>query len=295
MLSTYESGVAAAAGPQPEDTQFKFVFCDHVAANAHRIAEKLEDCDVIAFEAVGPDAELRSNYAETLSAYVSKGADAALRKEIEVWATKQCDENDDAWDIEILKYFLKSDKKVELIDIGSDDPEHDTDVRARKADDGLAEGIMRYAPLKELVSLQEQALVTEANSFKAREAVDVRQLERLASKYPGMRIGVLPGAVHTAIFHDIAKKFSATRTFALQDMPAPGSKVVFRPRDNAIRAIRFNVPQVKQNQLAKIALLDTLLLIENGESLAEYPSEAGVDAALNAIDRRYANIRSSRE
>jgi len=67
-----------------EQAQYKFVLCDHTYAYVDRIADELEDCDVIALEAVGfANEESREEYGRLFTTYISSATTLEERAAID--------------------------------------------------------------------------------------------------------------------------------------------------------------------------------------------------------------------
>jgi len=183
---------------QRSTTEFRFAFCRHFEPdNATLAAVTLKDCDVVAMETVGGSPEVRAEIEQNMNDFVRRAAagedvhDLMHLIENEVPFTRQL----------LTRLASYGPKRIALIDAG----DADTDVMAaiQKYEDAQVEyrgATLRSLSLQELQTATRKYLQASADRDGPREALQAKQLQRLAQpemEEPPRKVGVMVGLEHT--------------------------------------------------------------------------------------------------
>ncbi len=242
---------AEGAEEDKQPARLKFIFCIHTPENAAGVARQLEDCSVIALEGVlDQTASEQLERAEVYTTFLSAGATVDERNE----AVSQLDGRDHGLFINGLMENLEgSDKKVAMIDITRDQPEHVLLERALEADRQFDDLLRANRPLGELRTAYLNAMKSWAEASKAREAVMADKLRKLAEQHPGKVIGVVAGPVHSPVQHVHSKTLPTQRLFE-----AVGQQFPAQPREHARYIHRYQL--MRQLRLRPGAEVSEILL-----------------------------------
>jgi hypothetical protein len=178
------------------DATITVVLCEHEMQNAQRIAQALQDCDVVAMEAYGIEAEaLRPQYEE---GYESIMEDTVSPEMIDRIHTAALIEGNVG--AAILAHLAGTNKQVAVIDISKDDPRYAAVVEADQAEREYARAIYSFAPLGEAQSAGLESARALAKEMEVRDEIMAAQLqdvaEELGQLVPGISIGVVLGKLH---------------------------------------------------------------------------------------------------
>lgn len=177
-----------------------FVFSVHSIPNMPRIFEAVRDTspDIVAIEMPGLEAAMRAETQRNINQTIIESKDVRVR------ATRPYHQLGRLPQI-ICEELEMQDVSVSLIDVDANHPSlvhHKIAARALEAfhqsrqPADYAEYIYQYA---------------QAN--RMREELMTEQLEGLVENNPGAKIAVLTGALHTPLYHNLAKVVPASRRF----------------------------------------------------------------------------------
>lgn len=184
---------------------------DHVSGNGERAAHAVADCDVLAIEYTGfRSDEERERFDTAATICVSDGVSGSdMRKAQRVLRRTSTAV------AELLLLLKGSDKRILTIDANRGEP------ALKEFDEGsrLLERAGRSAhrvPNTRTEELLDEAARKMGRGNAGREAIDVEQLQEIASSYEGrdVKIAVLIGANHTPVLHDLAKHYPTERRHA---------------------------------------------------------------------------------
>ncbi|HRC28429.1 MAG TPA: hypothetical protein PKV96_03510 [Candidatus Saccharimonas sp.] len=212
----------------PPGTSFHFVYCEHTPEMAPKIAEALENCDVVAVEIVGAAESMVELYSEflRLASYhptfeplmdrVSLinpffSALCQARPMDHVYPIDARSEQRDVFDVDVTKVLTKGVRIC--LDTGD------------------------YQLLRALLKEEIRYL---GGSNQRREQLVVKQLVELARAHPGKRIGVVQGAQHTGTQHEMDRAgIDNTRTMIVSDGLKKSFGIEYPPYDRLIRDVSY--------------------------------------------------------
>ena len=186
-------------------SEFVFAPSIHTAENLEAIATALDGCDTVALECFGGNnKDVFQDQLNALASYSVLSADKAALKE---------GMGEGARHILVLLAERLEGKKIVLIDL---DDGHEG-MRIADNTDRLFEDFVSALegnfPNGEVRAAMLRALKADAALSVVREAHMAKQLRKLGEDNPGKKIGVVLGAVHTSVSHQISRDFPIERTF----------------------------------------------------------------------------------
>jgi len=279
--------------PTPQETDFHFVFCEHTVENADKIAEVLGDCDVVAFEMVGGDQAYRKSVADGLTLYAAETTSEAHRAKIE----SQVKGTDLELYVAVLKHFPASNKVVVPIDASDEDAVYPSVQKTQATNEAYADMIRESAPVSTISEALTSNVALYAESNKLRESLVIQQLSELAKDRPGARIGVVMGAIHTPVHHELSKAFHTTRSFVQTGALQPGEKYKYSLRNEAARTVRLGGSDEVGRLALQAQLLQHLHLFQIGQKLNPADlrklNPETIKARLQALDQVHTQKRQA--
>lgn len=238
------------ANERPKRAAIEYVFCDHSPENLSKIVDALiaSDGDIIAIEKVREGsfgmgtAEEKADLSRRMTEFLSSGSDITE-------TAAQYFGTDDPLFTKLLDTLRGSDKRIVLIDMGTDDEgyylrrasQECREAYNRKFNAPVAHDDTWKAELKEL-ALEYQ--IASAQECEYRELVMGQQIESLACDNQESKITVMMGALHTPVSYDTNRRPNVSRTFVPTDEAAaayaPSEKMRFGS-GAGIRALRLNL------------------------------------------------------
>lgn len=228
---------------------FKFVLCRHVAANAGSIAEQLQECDVIALETGAKSRAVQDEMSVKLTKYASPVASVSDIAEVETLFYEEPSRDKEYARVldnlklfqVLLESFRNSGKQIRLIDRTHDHPYYTpgrtefTETSKSEANEAYA----KYGPIAAMRAVLLSSIERRTASHKDREKIMVNQLQSLGLEFPNSKIGVMCGAVHTPVQHEIGRVATTERVFVGLTPSRPNMKAEFKPREALERQLRF--------------------------------------------------------
>lgn len=177
-----------------------FVFAVHSIPNMPRIFEAVRDTnpDIVAIEMPGLEAAKRAETQQKINQTIVESKDVRVR------ATRPYHQLGRLPQI-ICEELEMQDVSVSLIDVDADHP-------------SLVHHKIATRALEVFHQSKQQADYTEyiyqyAQANRMREEVMTTQLEGLVGNNPGAKIAVVTGALHTPLYHNLAKVVPTSRRF----------------------------------------------------------------------------------
>lgn len=265
-----------------EATSFKFVFWRHVPENAKAAAGQLADCDVVAIEFVGcKNADERQRYDNAATLFVSSAADAKERAKAEKALRKMPPST-----LPLLRELRGSDKQIVSIDMMKSDPGYDKFKAAMSHEMRLGFALGQQRPNEAIAKKIMKNDDFLADQIMAREELLSRQLHNLANAFaPGTKIGVMLGAIHTPVYHELQRSYQAERVFIDNEQPQPmanGELYRYSPAGRLLRQRRMLPDSPITEALLNRVLLEGIELVaqdENNPSAKGAPLHDSLDDA----------------
>jgi len=252
-----EMGRHAVGEVLKTDPSYKFVFCLHAPENSHAIAEALQDCDVLAFEATGGSPEERLNRETIYTGLLSSRLPEDARQEV-LEALMKGDEND-AFMAGILKDLAMTDKRVVLVDIEENSPNYHLLKKMEATDYKYRTAIAKNALNDELKILLVENIKAWADASHTRENLVVSQLEEVQEQ-EATKVGVVMGAVHTPVQHELARSgYDTDRVFVDTNSKGNiGEKAHYSYLNQAMRQLRLQPDSQLESSFVDRTLLSDM-------------------------------------
>jgi hypothetical protein len=256
MLITDVASVPQNESRLGSDSRFKFVYWEHIAANSAEAVAQLADCNVIGLELVGLlSKEEAISWGRSMTTLLSSTATIKERGEA-LRAVGQY-ETSCRQESAIIAAFLGTDKRVVALDIRSDDPQYTLNEEANKAADDYEGAAFNDCPSTAVKQYLKDYLSAEAACSIYREDLLETQLDDLARTIDeGSKIGVVMGAAHTPVFHQISRRYPSERVFIGGDEPIhKGQRFRYDAEGTLYRKARFNPNKpISEAELSRVAL-----------------------------------------
>jgi hypothetical protein len=264
----------------PSGVEFKFAFCSHHGQEQGlKVAESLRDCEIVAFEAVGQDAETRAKRAEEYTSLVTDpDPDPA-----------KLPQHDEFTRTLLTELGKTGTKQIVLIDISSEHPEYALRDQTREKRKAFSAKTIKLEAPESIRQALREYLAVEGRRDASREATQVDQLKQLAatkaSSSPPVNIGVVVGISHTSVQHELSRQnYKTTRSFIDDGAPEsqPPVKHLYGHMLQAIRQAAINPTKEIGEGLLNRVILDDIFatsgaLLETGVELN--------DATFNQIEQ----------
>ncbi len=238
------------ANERPKRAAIEYVFCEHSLKNLSKIVDALiaSDGDIIAIEKVREGsfgmgtAEEKADLSRRMTEFLSSDSDITE-------TAAQYFGTDDPLFTKLLDALRGSDKRIVLIDMGTDDEGY----FLREASQECREAYNRKfnAPVAhddtwkaELWELADEYQIASARECEYREFVMGEQIESLARDNPESKITVMMGASHTPVSYGKNRQFDVSRTFVPTDEAAAAYAPIEKMRFGSstyTRALRLNL------------------------------------------------------
>lgn len=224
---------------EPPGPHMKVVSWIHIPGNTEVAAESVQDCEVVAIEAAGFRSDRqRAKYDAAATVFVSSTATERQRNRAERYLKGLSSKSM----LPLFKRLQGTDKRIVTFDMNRGAPEQADTEKALQLEKRAVNHVHR-APSSKIKSLVLGAAHHYARSNVGRESRDVAQLEDLARQYEGQNvgIGVLVGAYHTPIYHELSKRRPTERRYATGRYAGqqPGERMYVPPAAQLMRHYRF--------------------------------------------------------
>ena len=246
----HETGTLNKAERDNKAGSIDFIYSDHSLENLPKIAEALinSDGDIIAIEKIREGsfgmgtAEEKAELSRRMTEFLSS------KSNITQSASEYLDTNEPLFTA-LLDRLKGSDKRIVIIDMGTDDPGYayyrrSVELRLRYAE--MIDELERGANISEaeLDNLEMDYKIAMAQCYEYREHVMEGQLRALTEENPEAKITVMMGASHTPVSHNMKSNFDTSRNFVPTDedeaLYPKGVKMDFGA-SSEIRSIRFRL------------------------------------------------------
>lgn len=236
-------------------TPYKFNFSLHSEENTPEIAASLADCDIIAVESTGDTVERRKQREVLFTQLLS---DAVPHETLEQASTVLA-KGGEGFMGKLLENLAGSNKKVVLIDMSAEEPDAHVLDEMDRADRALFKGIADNLSNDTLKELLVESMKATAYSSRKREELVVRQLSAMQDKEnEGKKIGVVMGAVHTPVYHDLSKAFSVEREFTDARDDGSSARASYGHTAQMMRQLRFNPEKELDESLVNRTLVEEI-------------------------------------
>lgn len=250
---------------QPQISAIDYVFCNHSEENLARVTDAVlaSDGDIIAIEKIREGsfgmgtAEEKRQLSERMTHFIAADSDITQ-------PASEYFETDEPFFTQLLDSLKGSNKRIILIDMGTDDPKYSLYRKTRETATTYVAKIEEDQPQDEQwqtecddLRLDYQIAAARENEY--REFVMQSQITALVADNPGRKITVMAGAMHTPISYGISRLFDVTRIFvpAAKEAAAygPGERMRFGRMSSQIRMLRLNLGRFGLSTLDKNAEL----------------------------------------
>jgi hypothetical protein len=235
---------------------YKFNFSLHSEENAPEIAVSLSDCDIIAVESTGDTVERREQREALFTQLLS---DAVPHETLEQ-ASAVLAQGGEGFMGKLLENLAGSNKKIVLIDMSAEEPDAHVLEEMDRADGALFKGIADNVSNDALKELLVESMRATAYASKKREELVVRQLSAMQDgEGKGKKIGVVMGAVHTPVYHDLSKTFPVEREFTdARDNDHLTTRASYEHTAQLMRQLRFNPEKELDEALVNRTLVEEI-------------------------------------
>jgi hypothetical protein len=294
-FETSESPLPQGEAGEQQGFSIKTVAWEHSPQNTQKTVEAVADCAVVAFEhRAFKDAKLRREYDEAATIFVSSTATSEERHKAEKILDK-FDSDNPAY-AQLLNNLQGTGKRIVTLDMDLSDPNYPTSNKVIKAKYHLHKALS-YSSMDEMKATILDNTTAAAKWDVAREARMLQQVDTLAQEYEdtNVKIGVLIGASHTSVHHELSRRYPTERAFVVSSTEGQSQheKVYFNPYERLRRRITMlpgkPIPEVLVDR-AVMSIVDEAAdplfgdrLPRNSHTL-EHLSDAEVSELIVALD-----------
>ncbi|HMH70391.1 MAG TPA: hypothetical protein VK502_03245 [Candidatus Saccharimonadales bacterium] len=238
------------------EISYKFNFSLHSEENAPEIAASLFDCDIIAIESTGDTTERRKQREVVFTQSLSDAVPRDILEQVSAVLAK----GGEGFTGKLLENLAGSNKKVVLIDMSADEPDAHVLDEMDKADEALFKGIAENLSNDTLKTRLVESMKATAHASMKREELVVRQLTAMQDidEIGGKKIGVVMGAVHTPVYHDLSKVFSVEREFTDARDSSSSARASYGHTAQMMRQLRLTPEKELDESLVNRTLVEEM-------------------------------------
>lgn len=248
----------------------KFILGTHgTREDAEKAVGAVEDCDIIAMEAVGGDAEVRRIEQAFWQEIMDEPRDSQRSKELLSLINESIEKEAGATEFDY--YFAKgiagTGKTILLIDISEENPQFYLKEKSTAAMAEYVTALEEEEGLQSILVKLRSSIDAQTESYKSREALVLEQLREIGDRFKGrddLSIGVFEGTVHTSpshtmhsYSHPLSREFTQTNH---RDKKGIGQRM-FSWHDQAVRQkLFFPDKPLTDNFLKRVIISDLLAM-----------------------------------
>lgn len=293
---------ASLEQPENQPTVFSFIFWKHAAIDVPAAAERLGNCDVVVLELIGQNNEAERLRSEELcTAFLSADATAEQKETIRQ-QFRSIFGHPTVYD-DLMEHLAGTGKQMRFMDLLANDPAYELFLEALKNDrvTHMAVNSDKLANW-ELRGILSQNATFAAAENQSREAAMQQTLMQYAHDmdYTGKRIGVLMGAVHTAVQHMLRRYVQTERHFIHVGeglIRYPSERAHFPYDRELMRRYRFRPEKAAPDELLDRHLLQILFTRHDvffmDEDEEDY--EEAIPGAIEAVQARHVRHLTAEE
>jgi hypothetical protein len=285
---TEQTGQSEVEPDPRERVSFRFVECEHSAVNGERIAQALDGCKTVIFEAAGGKPFDRQKTQFFLDAAV----DRTLPYEVRQDCRRQLDEQIGPGYIQaVLDHLPSSVERAKIFDVGANHPAYQEALKWREQHIEYSDKIATYAPNNTLRQSLTELIPPTASMSHSRESIMAEQLTAIATEEAAEEPhidGVVTGLAHKGTrLRMSADGFDCTVTppitdeYAIESLAAIGEELVHQYMEDPTMPIN---PTDVDRAILEATALQHLSGAPRAYEAAKGLSDERVTEVMDALD-----------